>query len=61
MSTPAPAPVAREGATPGHKDRCWLPAERKRRLRELEPGEIGLAHKATPPTPKPTKPTRDAA
>ena len=30
-----------------HTDRCWLPAERKVALREVEPGEIGLRAKAT--------------
>ncbi len=41
----------------GHGDRCWLPAERKRRLREIAPGEIGLTPKAPPPKPS----SRDAA
>jgi peptide/nickel transport system ATP-binding protein/oligopeptide transport system ATP-binding protein len=27
----------------GHLDRCWLPVARKRKLREVAPGEIGLA------------------
>jgi peptide/nickel transport system ATP-binding protein/oligopeptide transport system ATP-binding protein len=27
---------------PGHDDRCWLPVEDKRRLREIAPGQIGL-------------------
>jgi peptide/nickel transport system ATP-binding protein len=31
-----------EGA-PGHKDRCWLRLDDKRRLREVTPGEVGLA------------------
>ena len=30
---------------PGHKDRCWLSPEEKRRRREVEPGEIGLGSK----------------
>jgi len=30
---------------PGHKDRCWLTPEEKRRTREVEPGEIGLGSK----------------
>jgi len=30
-------------SAPGHKDRCWLSLEDKRKLREVEPGEIGLA------------------
>jgi peptide/nickel transport system ATP-binding protein/oligopeptide transport system ATP-binding protein len=54
-----PPLVARKGAAPDHLDRCWLEPERKRQLRELAPGEIGLSPKAA--TPKPTKPTRDAA
>jgi peptide/nickel transport system ATP-binding protein len=28
---------------PEHKDRCWLSVEQKRTLREVRPGEIGLA------------------
>jgi peptide/nickel transport system ATP-binding protein len=28
---------------PEHLDRCWLPVEDKRRLREVLPGQIGLA------------------
>jgi peptide/nickel transport system ATP-binding protein len=46
---------ARGGPGATHLDRCWLPAERKRRLREIAPGEIGLAPKAPPPS------SRDAA
>jgi len=30
---------------PGHKDRCWLSPEEKRRRREVAPGEIGLGSK----------------
>jgi peptide/nickel transport system ATP-binding protein len=30
----------------GHRDRCWLSAEKKRELREVRPGEIGLRAKA---------------
>jgi peptide/nickel transport system ATP-binding protein/oligopeptide transport system ATP-binding protein len=30
----------------GHRDRCWLSAEKKRELREVRPGEIGLGAKA---------------
>jgi oligopeptide/dipeptide ABC transporter ATP-binding protein len=33
-----------EGA-PGHRDRCWLGAEDKRKLRVVAPGEIGLGSK----------------
>jgi peptide/nickel transport system ATP-binding protein/oligopeptide transport system ATP-binding protein len=47
---------ARVEGSPAHRDRCWLSPERKRQLREIEPGEIGLAPKGAP-----TKPTRDAA
>jgi peptide/nickel transport system ATP-binding protein/oligopeptide transport system ATP-binding protein len=48
-----------EARVPGnenHRDRCWIEVERKRRIREIEPGEIGLLPKA-----KPTTPTKDAA
>ena len=49
---------ARIGAdAPEHLDRCWLPVDRKRRMRELAPGEVGLQPKAPPPKP----PSRDAA
>jgi peptide/nickel transport system ATP-binding protein/oligopeptide transport system ATP-binding protein len=47
---------ARIDGEPGHRDRCWLEPERKNRLRELSPGEIGLSAKGPP-----TKPTEDAA
>jgi peptide/nickel transport system ATP-binding protein len=47
---------ARIDGEPGHRDRCWLDPERKRRLRELAPGEIGLGAKGAP-----AKPTVDAA
>ena len=30
---------------PNHRDRCWLTVEEKRDLREVAPGEIGLAGK----------------
>jgi peptide/nickel transport system ATP-binding protein len=33
---------AREPEVPGHVDRCWLPLDAKRRLREVLPGQIGL-------------------
>jgi peptide/nickel transport system ATP-binding protein/oligopeptide transport system ATP-binding protein len=32
---------------PEHRDRCWLSAEQKKQLREVTPGEIGLAAKST--------------
>jgi peptide/nickel transport system ATP-binding protein/oligopeptide transport system ATP-binding protein len=61
VKVPPLAPRA-GGSTPDHRDRCWLPADRKRQLREIAPGEIGLAAKAPPlPTPPPPKPSRDAA
>jgi peptide/nickel transport system ATP-binding protein len=60
-----PALEARTEDAPGHRDRCWLEPERKRRLREIAPGEIGLAAKAPapgPPAPEtPPKSSRDAA
>jgi len=54
---------SREGAAAGHRDRCWLEPDRKRQLREIAPGEIGLRPKAPPVTPSakpPTKPKRAA-
>ena len=36
-------------STAEHTDRCWLPLERKLALREIAPGEIGLAAKAVIP------------
>jgi peptide/nickel transport system ATP-binding protein len=30
---------------PGHRDRCWLTVDEKRKRREVAPGEIGLAGK----------------
>jgi len=33
----------------GHADRCWLALEDKRRLREVAPGEIGLASREEAP------------
>jgi peptide/nickel transport system ATP-binding protein len=32
---------------PEHRDRCWLTPEQKKQLREVRPGEIGLAAKST--------------
>ncbi len=57
-----PPLAARLGASaPEHKDRCWLPVDGKARLREIAPGEIGLAPKAGAPSPPKPKPDRDAA
>jgi peptide/nickel transport system ATP-binding protein/oligopeptide transport system ATP-binding protein len=41
-------PIFGDGA---HVDRCWLPAEDKPRLREVRPGEIGLAKGQETPAP----------
>jgi peptide/nickel transport system ATP-binding protein len=38
---------ARLGGQPDHTDRCWLTPEQKKQLREVRPGEIGLAAKST--------------
>jgi peptide/nickel transport system ATP-binding protein len=38
-----PALEARLPEAPEHLDRCWLTVEEKRRIREVEPGQIGLA------------------
>jgi peptide/nickel transport system ATP-binding protein len=38
---------ARLEGQPDHTDRCWLTAEQKKQLREVRPGEIGLAAKST--------------
>jgi peptide/nickel transport system ATP-binding protein len=43
--TEVPALEQRD-AEPGHRDRCWLSAEEKRRLREVE-GQVGLAVEGT--------------
>jgi hypothetical protein len=37
---------ARQDTSSAHLDRCWLSAQQKRELREVRPGEIGLATKA---------------
>jgi oligopeptide/dipeptide ABC transporter ATP-binding protein len=37
---------ARVEGKPGHRDRCWLSADEKRRRREVAPGEIGLEPKS---------------
>jgi peptide/nickel transport system ATP-binding protein/oligopeptide transport system ATP-binding protein len=54
--TEIPPLAARLERAPAHTDRCWLEPERKRQVREIAPGEIGLKPKGAP-----TKPTRDAA
>jgi oligopeptide/dipeptide ABC transporter ATP-binding protein len=41
-----PGLEARRAEAAGHRDRCWLEPERKRRLREVEPGRIGLGEPA---------------
>ena len=33
---------ARLSGDPNHRDRCWLEPDQKRKLREVEPGRIGL-------------------
>jgi peptide/nickel transport system ATP-binding protein len=38
---------ARLEGQPDHADRCWLTPEQKKQLREVRPGEIGLAAKST--------------
>jgi peptide/nickel transport system ATP-binding protein len=38
---------SRVEGNPGHRDRCWLPVDEKRRRREVRPGEIGLAAKGS--------------
>jgi peptide/nickel transport system ATP-binding protein/oligopeptide transport system ATP-binding protein len=43
--TQVPGLDVRDPAKPGHCDRCWLSTQDKRRLREITPGEIGLAAK----------------
>jgi len=40
-----PPLVSRIEGADDHLDRCWLSAEQKRELREVRPGEIGLAGK----------------
>ncbi|HEY0279245.1 MAG TPA: ABC transporter ATP-binding protein [Solirubrobacterales bacterium] len=37
-----PGLEARLSGDPNHQDRCWLPPEQKKTLREVEPGRIGL-------------------
>jgi peptide/nickel transport system ATP-binding protein len=36
---------ARVEGSPQHRDRCWLPVDEKRAVREVKPGEIGLRAK----------------
>ena len=38
---------ARVEGSANHHDRCWLTPEQKKELREVRPGEIGLAAKST--------------
>ena len=38
---------ARVEGSSEHSDRCWLTPEQKKQLREVRPGEIGLAAKST--------------
>jgi peptide/nickel transport system ATP-binding protein len=45
--TEVPPLESRLEGKPEHKDRCWLTAEQKGQLREVRPGEIGLAAKST--------------
>ena len=42
-----PPLAARLEGKPEHSDRCWLTPEQKKELREVRPGEIGLAAKST--------------
>jgi peptide/nickel transport system ATP-binding protein/oligopeptide transport system ATP-binding protein len=55
-----PALEARQPKVPGHLDRCWLTVARKRTLRAVAPGEIGLAAPVRPPEPEP-EPAGDSA
>ncbi len=41
-------PLEARADDPTHCDRCWLPADEKRRRREVLPGEIGLGSKDVP-------------
>jgi peptide/nickel transport system ATP-binding protein len=43
--TETPALEARNPASSGHTDRCWLPVEDKRAKREITAGQIGLEAK----------------
>jgi peptide/nickel transport system ATP-binding protein len=42
-----PPLVARVDSQSSHSDRCWLTPDEKRKRREVEPGQIGLAGKST--------------
>ena len=55
--TKVPALETRVEGSGAHADRCHLEPDRKRRLREIAPGEIGLDPKAPPVEP----PSKDAA
>jgi peptide/nickel transport system ATP-binding protein/oligopeptide transport system ATP-binding protein len=44
--TEVPGLEARLTEDPDHRDRCWLTPEQKRKLREVEPGRIGLEEPA---------------
>jgi peptide/nickel transport system ATP-binding protein len=55
-----PALEARVPGVSGHLDRCWLSAAEKRKLREVEPGEIGLRIKEAAPE-RPPEPAGDTA
>src|ERR1700760_1471692 len=50
-----PGLEARLTENPNHRDRCWLPPEQKKTLREVEPGRIGREEPpwATQPSPLP--------
>ena len=50
-----PALEVRVEGAGAHADRCHLEPERKRRLREIAPGEIGLTPKAPPVKPSDSK------
>jgi len=42
---PKVPPLEARTEKPAHRDRCWLPADEKRKRREVRPGEIGLGEK----------------
>jgi len=41
--------LEQRGGEAGHRDRCWLAPEDKKRLRVVEGGQIGLPHESTVP------------